>query len=140
WGGRPGDVPRLAAVAGSDVRPRLVMNGNVRVPSPRTVMRRWANIDPNVTMARYRLLPVRNGRRRPCLRGERVQGRPCGTRACLTSGNPIIPKGFFSMGTATSAKDFSSVRTVEVGPERDGQRVDNCLATLLKGVPKTHIY
>ena len=44
------------------------------------------------------------------------------------------------MGTATSAKDFSSVRTVEVGPERDGQRLDNALATLLKGVPKTHIY
>jgi 23S rRNA pseudouridine955/2504/2580 synthase len=44
------------------------------------------------------------------------------------------------MGTATSAKDFSSVRMVEVGPERDGQRVDNCLATLLKGVPKAHIY
>ncbi|HEY9111377.1 MAG TPA: RluA family pseudouridine synthase [Rhodanobacteraceae bacterium] len=44
------------------------------------------------------------------------------------------------MGTATSARDFSSVRTVEVGPERDGQRVDNCLAALLKGVPKTHIY
>jgi 23S rRNA pseudouridine955/2504/2580 synthase len=44
------------------------------------------------------------------------------------------------MGTATSATDFSSVRTVEVGPERDGQRVDNCLAVLLKGVPKTHIY
>ena len=44
------------------------------------------------------------------------------------------------MGTVTSARDFSSVRTVEVGPERDGQRVDNCLAALLKGVPKTHIY
>ena len=44
------------------------------------------------------------------------------------------------MGTATSAKDFSSVRTMEVGPERDGQRVDNCLAALLKGDPKTHIY
>lgn len=44
------------------------------------------------------------------------------------------------MGTATSVKDFSSVRTVEVGPERDGQRVDNCLAVLLKGVPKGHIY
>ena len=44
------------------------------------------------------------------------------------------------MGTATSAQDFSSVRTVAVGPERDGQRVDNCLAALLKGVPKTHIY
>ena len=44
------------------------------------------------------------------------------------------------MGTATSATDFSSVRILEVGPERDGQRVDNCLAALLKGVPKTHIY
>lgn len=44
------------------------------------------------------------------------------------------------MGTATSAKDFTAVRTIEVGPERDGQRVDNCLAALLKGVPKTHIY
>jgi 23S rRNA pseudouridine955/2504/2580 synthase len=44
------------------------------------------------------------------------------------------------MGTATSAKDFSSVRILDVGPERDGQRVDNCLAALLKGVPKTHIY
>ena len=44
------------------------------------------------------------------------------------------------MGTATSAQDFSSVRTVQVGPERDGQRIDNCLAVLLKGVPKTHIY
>ncbi len=44
------------------------------------------------------------------------------------------------MGTATSAKDFSSVRTVEVGPEREGQRLDNCLAALLKGVPKGHVY
>lgn len=44
------------------------------------------------------------------------------------------------MGTATSANDFSSVRTLEIGPERDGQRIDNCLAALLKGVPKTHIY
>ncbi|MGH8155988.1 MAG: RluA family pseudouridine synthase, partial [Rhodanobacteraceae bacterium] len=44
------------------------------------------------------------------------------------------------MGTATSAVNFSSVRTVEIGPERDGQRVDNCLTALLKGVPKTHVY
>ena len=44
------------------------------------------------------------------------------------------------MGTATSAKDFNSVRTIEVGPERDGQRVDNCLAALLKGVPRSLIY
>lgn len=44
------------------------------------------------------------------------------------------------MGTATSAKDFNSVRTIEVGPEREGQRVDNCLAALLKGVPRSLIY
>lgn len=44
------------------------------------------------------------------------------------------------MGTATSARDFTTVQTIELGPERDGQRVDNCLAALLKGVPKTHIY
>ncbi|MGH8235210.1 MAG: RluA family pseudouridine synthase [Rhodanobacteraceae bacterium] len=44
------------------------------------------------------------------------------------------------MGTATSAKDFNSVRTIEVGPERDGQRVDNCLAALLKGVPRSLLY
>lgn len=44
------------------------------------------------------------------------------------------------MGTATSATDFSSVRILEVGPERAGQRVDNCLAALLKGVPRGHIY
>ena len=44
------------------------------------------------------------------------------------------------MGTATSAHDFTNVQTIELGPERDGQRVDNCLAALLKGVPKTHIY
>jgi 23S rRNA pseudouridine955/2504/2580 synthase len=44
------------------------------------------------------------------------------------------------MGTATSTNDFSSVRSVEVGPERDGQRLDNALMALLKGVPKTHIY
>src|SRR5690348_18460727 len=38
WGGRPVRVPRLAAVAGTDRWSRLVMNGNVRVPSPRTAM------------------------------------------------------------------------------------------------------
>ncbi|HEX7368855.1 MAG TPA: RluA family pseudouridine synthase [Rhodanobacteraceae bacterium] len=44
------------------------------------------------------------------------------------------------MGTATSAQQFNSVQNLEIGPERDGQRVDNCLAAILKGVPKTHIY
>jgi 23S rRNA pseudouridine955/2504/2580 synthase len=32
------------------------------------------------------------------------------------------------------------VRQVDIGPERDGQRIDNALATLLKGVPKSMIY
>lgn len=31
-------------------------------------------------------------------------------------------------------------RLVEVGPEHDGQRLDNFLLRLCKGVPKTHIY
>jgi 23S rRNA pseudouridine955/2504/2580 synthase len=44
------------------------------------------------------------------------------------------------MGTATSGTDFTSVQTLDVGPERAGQRVDNCLTALLKGVPRGHIY
>ncbi|HEU0276539.1 MAG TPA: RluA family pseudouridine synthase [Rhodanobacteraceae bacterium] len=44
------------------------------------------------------------------------------------------------MGTPTSARASGGVQTVEIGADRDGQRVDNCLAALLKGVPKTHLY
>jgi 23S rRNA pseudouridine955/2504/2580 synthase len=33
-----------------------------------------------------------------------------------------------------------SVRMVEVGAEHAGQRLDNYLMRLCKGVPKTHIY
>lgn len=44
------------------------------------------------------------------------------------------------MTTATSRADFAGVRTLTVGPERDGQRLDNCLAALLKGVPRSLIY
>jgi 23S rRNA pseudouridine955/2504/2580 synthase len=32
------------------------------------------------------------------------------------------------------------VRIVEIGPERDGQRVDNALMTMLKGVPRSLVY
>lgn len=32
------------------------------------------------------------------------------------------------------------VRVVEVAPDRDGQRLDNYLLGLLKGVPKSHVY
>lgn len=44
------------------------------------------------------------------------------------------------MQTVTSPDVSHGVRQVEVGPERDGQRIDNALATLLKGVPKSVIY
>lgn len=44
------------------------------------------------------------------------------------------------MQTATSRDVPQGVRQVAIGPERDGQRIDNALATLLKGVPKSLIY
>ena len=44
------------------------------------------------------------------------------------------------MQTVTSPDVSQGVRQVEIGPERDGQRVDNALMTLLKGVPKSMIY
>ncbi|HET7332644.1 RluA family pseudouridine synthase [Dyella sp.] len=44
------------------------------------------------------------------------------------------------MQTATSPNVPQGVRQVEIGPERDGQRIDNALVTLLKGVPKSMIY
>ncbi|RUL72454.1 RluA family pseudouridine synthase [Dyella choica] len=44
------------------------------------------------------------------------------------------------MQTATSPDVPQGVRQVEIGPERDGQRIDNALMTLLKGVPKSMIY
>ena len=33
-----------------------------------------------------------------------------------------------------------AVRMVEVGEEHDGQRLDNFLLRLCKGVPKSHLY
>lgn len=44
------------------------------------------------------------------------------------------------MQTATSHDAPQGVRQVVIGPERDGQRIDNALTTLLKGVPKSMIY
>ena len=44
------------------------------------------------------------------------------------------------MQTATSPDEPQGVRQVEIGPERDGQRIDNALMTILKGVPKSMIY
>jgi 23S rRNA pseudouridine955/2504/2580 synthase len=44
------------------------------------------------------------------------------------------------MQTATSPDAPHGVRQVVIGPERDGQRIDNALVTMLKGVPKSMIY
>lgn len=44
------------------------------------------------------------------------------------------------MQTATSLDGGQGVRLVEIGPERDGQRIDNALMTLLKGVPRSLVY
>jgi 23S rRNA pseudouridine955/2504/2580 synthase len=44
------------------------------------------------------------------------------------------------MQTVTSLDGGQGVRTVEIGPERDGQRVDNALMTMLKGVPRSLVY
>ncbi|WP_448098275.1 RluA family pseudouridine synthase [Luteibacter yeojuensis] len=44
------------------------------------------------------------------------------------------------MQTVTSLDGGQGVRQVEIGPERDGQRVDNALMTLLKGVPRSLVY
>jgi 23S rRNA pseudouridine955/2504/2580 synthase len=44
------------------------------------------------------------------------------------------------MQTVTSPDAPQGVRQVEIGPERDGQRIDNALMTMLKGVPKSMIY
>ena len=44
------------------------------------------------------------------------------------------------MRTAISPESGTGVRLLDIGPERDGQRIDNALTTLLKGVPKSMIY
>ncbi len=44
------------------------------------------------------------------------------------------------MPPVTSGNPFTGVQTLEVGPERHGQRIDNALAAMLKGVPRAAIY
>lgn len=44
------------------------------------------------------------------------------------------------MQSATSGDPFSRVQQLRIGPERDGQRVDNCLSALCKGVPHSLLY
>ncbi len=44
------------------------------------------------------------------------------------------------MQSVTSSDSFNQVQQLRVGPERDGQRVDNCLSALLKGVPRSLVY
>jgi 23S rRNA pseudouridine955/2504/2580 synthase len=44
------------------------------------------------------------------------------------------------MQTVTSTGGAHGVRMLDIGPERDGQRIDNALVTILKGVPRSLIY
>lgn len=44
------------------------------------------------------------------------------------------------MHSANPHESSGGVQHLEIGPERDGQRVDNALSTLLKGVPRSLIY
>jgi 23S rRNA pseudouridine955/2504/2580 synthase len=44
------------------------------------------------------------------------------------------------MDTATPHATPGGVQQLKIGPERDGQRVDNALSALLKGVPRSLIY
>lgn len=44
------------------------------------------------------------------------------------------------MHTASSHDSRGGVQNLQIGPERDGQRVDNALSALLKGVPRSLIY
>src|SRR5690606_14047881 len=42
--------------------------------------------------------------------------------------------------TVIAKDDIPSVRFVEIGDEQAGQRIDNFLLRLCKGVPKSHLY
>lgn len=42
--------------------------------------------------------------------------------------------------SSTQAPASGGVRHLEIGPDRDGQRLDNCLHAVLKGVPRSLVY
>jgi 23S rRNA pseudouridine955/2504/2580 synthase len=42
--------------------------------------------------------------------------------------------------SAATATDRPEVRLIEIGPEEAGQRIDNFLLRVCKGVPKSHVY
>ncbi|HVR50787.1 MAG TPA: RluA family pseudouridine synthase, partial [Pseudorhodoferax sp.] len=41
---------------------------------------------------------------------------------------------------AAQALSAPTARLVDIGPDAEGQRLDNFLLRVLKGVPKTHVY
>lgn len=66
----------------------------------------------------------------------------------MTPGGTLFPAGRLGtvcVRTATNYKRMNglgkeSVRQVEIGDDAVGQRIDNFLARILKGVPKSHLY
>src|SRR6185437_5699298 len=95
-GGRPGDVPRLAAVAGSALRSRLVMNGNVRVPSPRTV---------TSTVGKHR--PERYDGEVPAAPGREWQAEALSARRTGT-GSPVRGQSLLGAGAILSSQRIFS--------------------------------
>jgi 23S rRNA pseudouridine955/2504/2580 synthase len=139
-GGRPDDVPRPAAFAGSDVRPRQVMIVLLRPGVPSRPADSGQTSIPNGTMARFRLHPVRERQADSSSAQRTGAGSPVWGESLRDARQSYHHEGIFPMAAGTSAPDFMAVRVIEVGPERDGQRLDNSLVALLKGVPKGLIY
>ncbi len=67
---------------------------------------------------------------------------PGRTRRALQDARQVYPPmtGFIQCRRLLRVTHGPGVRLVTVGPEREGQRIDNCLAALLKGVPRSLIY
>src|SRR6185437_7382247 len=97
-------VPRLAAVAGSDVRPRLMMNGIVRVPSPRTVM-------PAVGKHR----PERYDGEVPAAPGQEWQAEALSARRTST-GSPVRGQSLLGAGAILSSQRVFSNGDGNFGP------------------------
>ena len=63
-----------------------------------------------------------------------MEQRIIGAKGARRDAAPARPPG------ATPAAEPAAVRNVRIDGGSDGQRLDNFLAKLLKGVPKTHLY
>ncbi len=107
-----------------------------RAQTSRALYRRLQNLPWHCG---YQLAPsignmVPQSKTRPPVRRQRKASDPAGYRA-IDAGAPardgVPPR---------AAAEAPAVRRVVVGPEQSGQRLDNFLLRLAKGVPKSHVY